>query len=243
MANAMELQLQEKDFRTVVVSVSDKLTEAETNALVYTYSLPSEYKDKKPLIVLQLMHNRDVFSVAKPDGLASLMKELNRMDLVKMVKDHIRKNASKQRRGSKSRAQPQSTASTESGAVPFSARSDHSLFASLQAKLEVTDIQSRITTSALGQSLEMVKRTPLKRVEEIMQEAKIHADQLHRLIVRAQRLYQLSECGTNSSEEDNKTTGQPSGKDISCHMYMHKSVFHHRYTARNAILGPHRRVQ
>jgi hypothetical protein len=178
---------QEKEFRGVVVSLSEALKEKETNILVYTHCLPMEYNDKKPLTVLQLMHNRDLFSATNPDRLATLMKEINRIDLAKIVEKYTRKT----RKGAKSRTQLDSATAA--------ADVDSSLFVSLQAKLEVTSIQSVITAKALDEALKTVKTTPLKRVEEIMQDAKAQADKLRNLVSRAQRLYHLSRSTPQSN--------------------------------------------
>ena len=177
---------QEREFRGVVVSLSEALVERETNILVYTHSLPIEYNDKKPLIVLQLMHNRDFFSATKPDCLATLMKEINRLDLVKIVEKYARKT----RKGAKSRTQ------LHSGTA---AADVETLFVSLQAKLEVTSIQSVITTKALDEALKTVKATPFKRVEEIVRDAKVQADKLRNLVSRAQHLYHLSRSTPQSN--------------------------------------------
>jgi hypothetical protein len=171
---------QEKEFRGVVVSLSEALKEKETNILVYTHCLPMEYNDKKPLTVLQLMHNRDLFSATNPDRLATLMKEINRIDLAKIVEKYTRKT----RKGAKSRTQLDSATAA--------ADVDSSLFVSLQAKLEVTSIQSDITAKALEETLKTVKATPFKRVEEIVQDAKVLSDKLRNLVLRAQHLYHLS---------------------------------------------------
>ena len=183
---------QEKEFRGVVVSLSESLVVEETNKLVYTNSLPIEYSDKKPLTVLQLMHNRDLFSATKPDRLATLMKEINRLDLAKNVEKYARKT----RKGAKSRTQ------LDSGTAAADVGSDSSLFVSLQAKLEVTSIQSDITAKALDEALKTVKATHFKRVEEIVQEAKAQADRLRNLISRAQGLYYLS--GSTPQSNGNK---------------------------------------
>ena len=173
---------QEKEFRAMVVFLSHALIERETNILVYTHCLPMEYNGKKPITVLQLMHNRDLFSATNPDRLSTLMKEINRIDLAKIVEKYTRKT----RKGAKSRTQ-------------VAADVDSSLFVSLQAKLEVTSIQSDITAKALDEALKTVKTTPLKRVEEIMQDAKAQADKLRSLVSRAQSLYHLSRSTPQSN--------------------------------------------
>ena len=179
----------EKEFRKLVLSLSQELVVAETDQIAYLYHLPLEYSGKQPLTVLQLMHNRDIFSAAKPDGLATVMKDVNRMDLVKLVKDYA-----KQRKTSKSQPNDKSSTLDES---------DPSFHTSLQAKLEVADIQSTITADSLARALDMVKRTQLKRVEEIMQEAKTHSDRLSNLLKRAQTLYRLAiAAGSGSSDEE-----------------------------------------
>ena len=170
---------QEKEFRGMVVSLSDALIERETNILVYTHGLPKEYNDKKPLTVLQLMHNRDLFSATTPECLITFMKEINRIDLAKIVEKYTRKT----RKGAKFRTQ------LDSGTA---AADVESLFVSLQAKLEVTSIQSDITAKALEETLKTVKATPFKRVEEIVQDAKVLSDKLRNLVLRAQHLYHLS---------------------------------------------------
>ena len=180
---------QEKEFRGVVVSLSESLGVEEMNKLVYTNSLPIEYNDKRPLTVLQLMHNRDLFSATKPDRLVTLMKEINRQDLAKIVEKYARKT----RKGTKSRAQ------LDSGTAVAEVESDSSLFVSLMAKLEVTSIQSDITGKALDETLKTVKATPLKRVEEIVQDAKAQADKLRNLVLRAQHLYHLSRSTPQSN--------------------------------------------
>jgi len=182
----------EKEFRKLVLSLSQELVVAETDRIVYLYQLPLEYRGKQPLTVLQLMHNRDIFSATKPDGLANVMKDVNRMDLVKSVKDYAR--STKQRKTSKSRPNEKSSTLDES---------DPSFHTSLQAKLEVADTQSTITADSLARALDMVKGTQLKRVEEIMQEAKTHSDRLSNLLKRAQTLYRLAiAAGSGSSDEE-----------------------------------------
>lgn len=187
--SAMENPL-EKEFRQMVLSLSDKLNKKDTNSIVYLYDLPKAYVDKEPLTVLELMQNRDLFSATKPDGLARLMKEINQDALVKCVEKYIKKT---RKIGGKHRA----TLETES---------DPSIMLSLQAKLEVTKIQSVITASALKQSLEMVKSTPLMRVKEIIKEANEVGDKLCALVNHAQVIYH---CNIN----------QPSMKGI-CLVYI-----------------------
>ena len=164
---------QEKEFRQMVLSLSEKLTKKDTNNVVYLYELPKAYEDKEPLYVLELMQNRDLFSATKPDGLARLMKEIKQDALAKFVEKNIKKPRRKYR----------PTLETES---------DPSIRLSLQAKLEVTKIQSVITANALKQSLEMVKSTDLKRVREILKEASDVADKLCGLVKHAQGIYQCS---------------------------------------------------
>lgn len=188
-----KLNMAEKEFRKLVLSLSQQLVVAETNQIVYLYHLPLEFSGKQPLTVLQSMHSRDIFSANKPDGLANAMKEVNRMDLVKLVKDYTRNT--KQRRTSKLRPN-----SDKTSALPD--ESEPSFHTSLQAKLEVADIQSTITADSLARALDMVKGTQLKRVEEIMLEAKTCSDRLSKLLKRAQTLYRLSAAGSGSTDEE-----------------------------------------
>lgn len=164
--------LQEKEFRQTVLSLSDKLTKKDTNNIVYLYQLPKDYQDREPLTVLELMQNRDLFSAAKPDGLAKLLKEIHQDALVKIVEKY-----KKSRKGA-GKCQ-----------VTMEAESDPSLTLSLHAKFEVTRIQSVITATAVKQSLEMVKKTPFKRVSEIVKEANDMADKLCALVKHAQAIY------------------------------------------------------
>lgn len=160
----------EREFRDMVVTLSEDLTDTETNKLVYKYSLPRDYKDKQPLVVLELMHGRDFFSSSKPENLAKIMKDLKRVDLAKTVEKHVKKA---RKSGSKSRA-----TSTES---------DSSL---IQAKCEVTRIQSKITTQVLGQ---LMKVTSSGGVAETVQKANYNVknlvDELQCLLQHAQKLH------------------------------------------------------
>ena len=200
---------QEKKFRDIVVSLSEALTESETNILVYTHSLPEEYNNKKPLVVLQLMHNRDLFSAAKPDRLATLMKEINRMDLAIIVEKYIQKT--------QKRVKPH--AQLKSSTSVTDVESDLSLFVRVQAKLEVTSIQTDIIAMALDEALKTVSTSSsLKRVEEIMQDAKVQTEKLCRLVSHAQDL--------------SRSTPQSNGNNY-CILQAHNMIkisctYHHR---------------
>ena len=164
---------QEREFRRLVLHLADHLTDTETNKLVYIYDLPTAYKDKQPLIVLELMHNWNLFSASKPGSLAKIMKEIKRVDLAKTVEKHAKKT---RKSGTKSRS-----ASLEHEADP-------SFISSLQAKLEVLSIQSSISAHVVDQFLEMVRPTSMQRLKEVVEEAKFHVDTFRWLSKSAQVL-------------------------------------------------------
>ena len=167
LTRAME-NAQEKEFRELVVSLSENVTDTETNKLVYTHCLPKEFKDKQPLVVLELMHDRDLFSSSKPEKLANILKDIKRINLAKMVEKYAKK--ARRKTGQKSRS-----TSTEA---------DSSV---LQAKLEVSHIQSNITAQVLDQCMAMAKVTPLQHVPTA--DLKNLTDDLQRLLQKARQLH------------------------------------------------------
>ena len=168
---------QESEFRRLVLYLADHLTDTETNKLVYIYDLPREYKDKQPLIVLELMHNWDLFSASKPDSLAKIMKDIKRVDLAKAVEKHAKKT---RKAGAKSRA-----------AAGLKPEADPSFLSSLQAKLEVLSIQSSIGAHVVDDILEMVRPTSMQRLKEVVEEIKSHVENFRWLSKSAQVLLDI----------------------------------------------------
>jgi hypothetical protein len=162
---------QEREFRVFILSLAESLTDTETNKLVYISELPKEYKDKQPLIVLESMHNRGLFSASKTNNLAKFLKDIKRVDLSRTVDKYAKKT---KKAGAKSRA---------TSLEPPEA--DPSLAASLEATLGVLSIQSKITADVMDQ----VMRSP-QRLNELEAGAKRKAaEDLHRL-TRGARLLQ-----------------------------------------------------
>ncbi|CAI8035435.1 hypothetical protein GBAR_LOCUS19886 [Geodia barretti] len=130
----------EIEFRIFVLRLAERLSDTETNKLVYICKLPPQYKDKQPMVVLEYMHNMGVFSATKLDNFARLLKEIKRDDLSKTVEKYS-KTKKTRKMCAKARAS--------------SPEADPSLTTSSQATFEVFNIQSEITRDVMDQ---MMKR-------------------------------------------------------------------------------------
>ena len=104
------------------------------NKLVYICKLPPQYKDKQPLVVLESMHNSGIFSAAKLDNFARLLKEIKRDDLSRTVEKY-----------SKTKKTRKTCAKACAKARTSSPEADPSLTTSSLATFEVFNIQSKIT--------------------------------------------------------------------------------------------------
>ena len=136
----MDPNEQEIEFRIFVLRLSERLTDTETNKLVYICELPAEFKDRQPLVVLESMHNRGVFSATKLEKFARLLKEIKRDDLSRTVEKYS-KTKKTRKTGAKARA--------------GSPEADPSLTTSSQATFEVFNIQSKITRDVMDQMMKM----------------------------------------------------------------------------------------
>ena len=130
----------EIEFRIFVLRLAERLSDTETNKLVYICKLPPQYKDKQPLVVLEYMHNMGIFSATKLDNFARLLKEIKRDDLSRTVEKYS-KTKKTRKMCAKARAS--------------SPEADPSLTTSSQATFEVFNIQSKITRDVMDQ---MMKR-------------------------------------------------------------------------------------
>ena len=178
----MDPNEQEVEFRVFVLRLAEDLSDTETNKLVYICKLPTEYKDRQPLVVLESMHNMGLFSATKLDSLARLLKEIKRDDLSKAVEKYSKQTAKKTRKaGAKSRAT--SLEPTEANL---------SLTTSSQATFEVFNIQSKITRDVMDQMMKLQRQSELGL--GIRQRA---LDDLERLVKRAQELQQQLKAQPN----------------------------------------------
>lgn len=85
----MACSQRELEFRCLVYRVSEDLQREETNVLGFLYKLPeAEYKDKPTLEIFDHLQKRGIISATRPEGLIDVIKRINRMDLVKMIKEH-----------------------------------------------------------------------------------------------------------------------------------------------------------
>ena len=156
-----------REFRRVMFNVAQQLTQQESDTLVWMHSVPVQFVGKPPLTVLAQMESQGHFSASKPDRFTEVLKDINRMDLVKQV--------TKSTKRKKNRVDSQSNA-------------DEYLNITLAANLEVTLLQSRILLEQVERLGGVVSDANERRIGEIVGEAKKTAEKLRRTLEHASGL-------------------------------------------------------
>ena len=182
-----------KEFRLFLLSVANKLKGEESDTLCWLNDLPVQLKGTSPLTVLQEMEALDLFSVSKPERLAKILKDINRIDLAKKVTDYVKTRSSKRKK--KVIAQSE----------------DH--HTTLIANLKVALIHTEITIAQLERVQETLMLEAhqsicqIREVEELIRDAKGDAESIQRRLEEATRLVpppkpQQSQSLPVSSNED-----------------------------------------
>ena len=164
-----------KDFRRFIVSVAQQMSHQESEMLRWMYELPVQFKGTPPLTVLQRMESQGLFSADKPEKLADVLKDINRMDLAKKAKDYAKGS----KRGKKL-YQDGDTVQREDQLV------------TLTANFEVALIQMKIMLEQLERVRQGVVEAQQKRVEEIISCAREDAERTQRKLQQASILSQAA---------------------------------------------------
>ena len=66
----------------MVSDIAENLGSEDVQKLVFLHDLPSEYSRKSALVALRLLETRGEFSESQTERLVTLLKEINRFDLI-----------------------------------------------------------------------------------------------------------------------------------------------------------------
>ena len=171
-------------FRRLVYNFSRKLNKEECQAIVYIrlYECLERYRDASTLDVLSKLEMCGVFSPGNPTGLLDIAKDIQRSDLVNLVKDYIKSQKSKE-----TKAKTKNASSVE---TKYSyAESSGEETAQLRATLEVT----LSLVSLLEQQVDVLQRAPITRA---VQELAEHLRKVQKELERGS-----SRPSSSSSEE------------------------------------------
>lgn len=88
-------------FRKLVYSFSEQINKDEQQIIIYIrlYKLKERYKDSTTLEVLSKLEADGVFSPSNPEGLLEIAKDIKRQDLIREVKDFIKKLSKSDKKG------------------------------------------------------------------------------------------------------------------------------------------------
>ena len=172
-------------FRRLVYNFSRKLNKEECQAIVYIrlYECLERYRDASTLDVLSKLEMCGVFSPDNPTGLIDIAtKDIQRPDLVNLVKDYKKSQRSKE-----TKAKTKNASSVE---TKYSyAESSGEETAQLRATLEVT----LSLVSLLEQQVDVLQRAPITRA---VQELAEHLRKVQKELERGS-----SRPSSSSSEE------------------------------------------
>ena len=183
-----------REFRRVMFTVAQQLTQQESDTLVWMHGIPVEFKGKPPLTVLAQMESQGLFSASKPERFAEVLKDINRMDLMKQVTKNTKRKKNR-----------------------VDAQSDEYLNITLAANLEVTLLQSKILLEQVERLGEVVFEANERRIGEIVGDAKKSAEKLRRTLEHASGLCRSTTSTLSPSQEestlhDSPTTSSNGGK-------------------------------
>ena len=201
-----------KEFRRVMYEVAQQLSLPESDMLVWMHSLPVAFKGKPPLTVLAQMESMGQFSASKPDGLADVLRDINRVDLAKKAKEFT-KNAKRKKNRELSSA----------------VQLEEHLHITLLANYEVTLLQTKILVEQLERLREGVAEAQTKKEEEAICSAKVKATELQKII---QHAADLSRGGAGSDGSPSPNSSDEETHSLTtCTQGNLKTLFHaHTHT-------------
>ena len=154
-----------KDFRILLFQLDEKLNALDIEGIVYIEDLPAEFHGQSALKVLLKLEMTGRISATNPQSLEKVLKNVNRMDLVKKVKDF-----------SRSQRKRHNTAST---------KAEHVRSLTLSAVLEETGMQMRLLLDQLEHLRKTAREMGPKSVEMIVSEAQEDAELLEKKLLYA----------------------------------------------------------
>jgi len=175
-----------REFRRVMFTVAQQLTQQESDTLVWMYGIPVEFKGKPPLTVLAQMESQGLFSASKPERFGEILKDINRMDLMKQVTKNTKRKKNR-----------------------VDAQSDEYLNITLAANLEVTLLQSKILLEQVERLGEVVFEANERRIGEIVGDAKKSAEKLRRTLEHASGLCRYTTSTLSPSQEESTLHDSP----------------------------------
>ena len=156
-----------KDFRILLFQLDEKLNAHDIEGIVSIEDLPAEFNGQSALKVLLKLEMTGRISAAKPQSLEDVLKDINRIDLVKKVKDFSRS----QKKSSKRHNTASATAEER--------------IRTLSANLEVTRVQMRLLLDQLEHLRKTAQETGPKSVEMLVSEAQEDAELLEKKLLYA----------------------------------------------------------
>ena len=78
--------MERRAYRSLLLHIAQKLTVENRRYLVFLYELPERWKERDACDILDELGHRNKFSCTNLDGLVTALEELNREDLVSIVK-------------------------------------------------------------------------------------------------------------------------------------------------------------
>ena len=146
-----------KDFQGLLFSISQQLNQQEVNKLVAANHLPGELRGQPPAVVLGHLEQIGIFTLWKLQRIMEAMKDIGRSDLYKQVKLFRKKTRN----------------------VPPGASGEKKL------NFEPAERQATQVRATLQMMEEAVITRDVNRVQEVYSEAREAADNLVRVIKRA----------------------------------------------------------
>ena len=193
-------------FRRLVYKFSQKLSKEESKALVYIRLNECQEQYQDSLTVLSKLEASGFFSPNNPEGLFEIAEDINRFDLIEMVKDFV-KNWKRQRKDKRSKDVGKTVTSFEPTV------SDEEL--QLKAILEVTLSQAAVfvkQVDILRHAITAGTREQRQRAVEAIRDARCTsqalAERLQKAQVELERINSTSNLQRNSSDYCNLKFGK-----------------------------------
>ena len=168
------------EFHRLLYNTAQKLSQEETDSLIFIEELPVAFKGKVPFTVLEQMVLQGIISASKPEKLAEVLKGINRVDLAKEAKDFSRTT----KRNKKNRQ---------------SSEDEQVLHVAITANSEVALVQINILLAQLDRLTETMSEASQgsgrERVIDLVCRAK-------KQIESAEQLLKTLHCNTQSPSSD-----------------------------------------
>ena len=184
-------------FRRLVYKFSQKLSKEESRALVYIRLNECQEQYQDSLTVLSKLEASGLFSPNNPEGLFEIAQDINRFDLIEMVKDFV-KNWKRQRKDKRSKDVGKTVTSFEPTV------SDEEL--QLKAILEVTLSQAALfvkQVDILQQAITAGTKEQRQRAAEAIRDARCTAHVLTNRLQEAQAELERSTSSNSPESEEN----------------------------------------